>query len=109
MLLLAFLSQTGLTPAWGDIVQSLGVSGVVAAILGWQLSLRVKELRDEREKNEATNAKLLELAERAIPALVEATRTLGEVKAAMDTRGGTDLDLVVRQLRRITDDMQRGD
>lgn len=110
-LLLSIVAQTELTPTWGDLVQSLGVSGAVAAILGWQLTLRVRELKDAREKQEETNAKLFELAERAIPALVEATRTLGEVRAAMDaTRqsGGNDLDRALRQLERVTEELHRG-
>lgn len=118
--LLAFLAQTELSPTWGSIVQPLGVAGVVSAILGWRLSLRDKEMKDRDEKhaeeirearevNAETNAKLLELAERAIPALVEATRTLSEVRSAMDAtrqHGGGDLDRALRQLERVTDDLR---
>lgn len=118
--LLAVLAQTELSPTWGSIVQPLGVAGVVSAILGWRLSLRDKEMKDRDEKhaeeirearevNAETNAKLLELAERAIPALVEATRTLSEVRSAMDAtrqHGGGDLDRALRQLERVTDDLR---
>ncbi len=109
--LATLVAQTELAPTWGSIVQPLGVGGVVAAILGWRLSLRDRELKDAIAKHAETNAKLLELAERTIPALVEATRTLSEVRAAMassrQTDGG-DLERVLRNLERVTEELQRG-
>lgn len=112
-LLLTLLGQTTAEPVplnWSNLVLSVIGSIPVATVLGWRLNLRDKEIQRLQDELRANSDKTLAMAERAIPALVEATRTLSEVRAAMDSprASGTELDRVMRQLERLTEDMQRG-
>lgn len=116
-LLLTVLAQTELSPTW-DFAQNLGVAGIVAAILGWQLSLRVKELREKDQayaKRDAerdaelrnANQKLLELAERALPLLGESARALTEVAGRHEETPGTEeLRAALRRLERQLGDLR---
>jgi hypothetical protein len=100
---------------------SAGGIGAVAIFSYWFISLSNKEKEQLREDNRrlqdelrATNEKTLGMAERAIPALVEATRTLGEVKAAMDSPqrsapGGAELERIMRQMERVAEDLRTRD
>ena len=111
--LLTLLSQSTTDPLplnWSNLVISVVGSIPVATVLGWRLNLRDKEIQRLQDELRANSDKTLALAERSIPPLVEATRLLSEVRAALDSPrgGGSDLDRVVRQLERITEDMQRG-
>lgn len=107
-LLTVVIAQTELAPTWGNFVQNLGVAGVVSAILGWQLSLRVKESREKDERLDETNRKLLELAERTLPVLGEATRLLSESARHHDnTGGGDEFRSVLRRLEAQIDDLGR--
>lgn len=115
-LLLIVLAQTELSPTW-DFAQNLGVAGIVAAILGWQLSLRVKELREkdqafakrdaERDAElRAANQKLLELAERALPLLGDAARALTDAAGRHDGAPGTEeLRAALRRLEQQLGDL----
>lgn len=115
--LVSVLSQSELSPTW-DFAQNLGVAGIVAAILGWQLSLRVKELREKEQayaKRDAerdaelrtANQKLLELAERALPLLGEAARALTDVAGRHDGTPGTEeLRAALRRLEHQLSDLR---
>ena len=61
------------------------------------------------ERVDEKDAKILELAERSLPALVEATRTLDAARQLDTVRQheGADLNRVLRELERITQE-QRG-
>lgn len=97
------------------------MAGIVAAILGWQLSLRVKELREkdqayakrdaERDAELRTaNQKLLELAERALPLLGEAARALTDAASRQGDAPGTDeLRAALRRLERQLGDLRARD
>lgn len=110
--LLLVVSQTGdpVPLNWSNLVLSIVGSIPVATVLGWRLNLRDKEIQRLQDELRANSDKTLAMAERSIPALVEATRTLSEVRAAMASPPGSgqELDRVVRQLERLTEDMQRG-
>lgn len=108
--LLIILAQSELAPtSWSNLLQNLGSAAVAAAILGWQLSLRVKELQEARKELRETNEKLLELAERAIPVLGEATRTLTDVtKRTDDLFVSDELRSELRRLERQLGEL-RGD
>lgn len=106
-LLLAVVAQTDLAPTW-DFAQNLGVAGIVAAILGWQLSVRVKELREANDRERAKDAKILELAERALPLLAETSRLLAESSRHDkhdDPRSNDELRSVLRRLETQIGDM----
>jgi DNA-directed RNA polymerase subunit L len=110
--LLPFFAQTEPVPlTWPDILRSVIVAAPVVAFMSWWINHMAKENQRLQDELRATSEKTLAMAEKAIPALVEATRTLGEVRAAMDTphrQGGGEIDRLVRQLEHITNDMQRG-
>ena len=110
--LLLTLAQSEPVPlTWPDIFRSVLVAAPVVGFMSWWVNHMSKENQRLQEELRATSEKTLAMAEKAIPALVEATRTLGEVRAAMDTpqrQGGADLDRLLHQLQRLTDDMQRG-
>lgn len=95
---------------WSNLVLSVVGSIPVATVLGWRLNLRDKEIQRLQDELRSNSDKTLAMAERSIPALVEATRTLAEVRTAMDSPRGanSDLDRVMRHLERLTEDMQRG-
>lgn len=113
--LFGILAQTG-----EPVPSVISAGGTAAAVVFsyWFISLSNKEKGDLRDDNRrlqeelrATNDKTLAMAEKAIPALVEATRTLGEVKASMDSphrsaTGGAELDRLMRQLERLAEDMK---
>jgi negative regulator of sigma E activity len=112
-LLLTILTQTEPVPlTWPDILRSVIVAAPVVAFMSWWINHMAKENARLQEELRATSEKTLAMAEKAIPALVEATRTLGEVRSAMDTphrQDAADLDRVLRDLRSITNNMQRGE
>lgn len=106
-------------PDWSTLVGG-AIGGVPAAtVLFWRLHLADRDNaelreemrnRDERHSDEmrSTNDKTLALAERALPALVEATRAITDVKAALEGRhpaASNDLDRLVRRLEGLADEL----
>ena len=69
---------------WGSLISGALGSSPVAIVLAWQLWQTQKKLAERESELRETNEKTLALAERALPALTEATRTLAEVRVAMD-------------------------
>lgn len=107
-LLTLIVAQTELTPTWGGLATQLGVAGAVAAILGWQLSLRVKELKDARDELREKDEKLYELATKALPVLSDATRVLADVARRHDDSEGTEaLRLALRRVEDQLSDLGR--
>lgn len=109
--LLAFLAQTsdGLPLTWPNLVLSVVGSIPIATVLGWRLHVRDQEIRDQGDELRDTNAKLLDLAERALPVLGEATRTLSDVARRHDDSEGTDaLRGALRRLELQIADLGRG-
>lgn len=98
---------------------SAGGTAAVMVFAYWRLSLSDKEkerLRDDnlrlQDELRAKDEKTLAMAEKAIPALVEASRIFGEVRASMDSPhrslpGGAELERLTRRLERLTDEIQR--
>lgn len=95
-------------------VPTLISGGGTAAALAFAFWLSRSDREEKRRLQEElreTNDKTLAMAEKAIPALVEATRALTDVKAAMDSPnrsavGGVDLDRMLREMGRLTEELR---
>lgn len=106
-LISALLAQASDQPLnWGSVLQGALGSSPVAVVLAWQLWQSQKRNAEKDAELRETNEKLLALAERALPPLTEATRTMVELRAAMGPADGTvELQAELRRLRRHLDDL----
>jgi hypothetical protein len=84
---------------WEGQLLNFGGIGIVGIVLGWRLKLSDDSNRAKDQELRDTNAKLLDLAERAIPVLSEATRALTEVAHRHGDADGTGE--LRQQLRRL--------
>lgn len=97
---------------WDSIVGSaIGGSGG-AAVMAWRLNKRDKEVDALQKKLEDAHERTIQVVERAIPILAEATRTLAEVRTGLEATvrkvPADDIARAVGQLETLVEDLARG-
>lgn len=70
------VAQVAPTP---DPWVQLGVAGAIVGFSVWIISFLLGQLRESRASEKATNERVLEVAERTLPAIAENTRVMAEV------------------------------
>lgn len=69
---------------WSSLVGGAIGSSPAALVMAWRLNKRDKEVDALQSKLDAANERTLQVVERAIPILAEATRTLADVKNGLE-------------------------
>ena len=96
---------------WGSLLGGVLGGSPAAMVLAWRLHKEDSE--NERLHTEVREGqdKLLALVERTVPALADATRTLADVKAAMENVRGTsapsELTRALFQIEEATRELRR--
>jgi hypothetical protein len=85
----------------------LGVSGAIVAVCVWIISWLLALNKELREENRQTNARVIEIAERVLPAIADNTRVLNDV--LIEQRAGKDRDNLQRGLDRDQRDLDRNE